>query len=349
MQYSMLGATGLVVSRLSFGAMTFAADPEEHSGPAHGLYKTGSSEAERLVSRALEAGVNFFDTADLYCQGQSEEILGKALGRRREEVVLTTKVGHRTGSPLVQSGLTRRHILSSIDRSLQRLGTDWVDVYMTHVDDNVTPLEEQLVALDDVVRAGKARYLGYSNWSAWRAAAALEFQKANGLAQFTHGQMHYSLVGRDIETQHLPMMRRYGNGLTVWGPLAGGFLSGKYTRDDIETSDGRLADFDFLRFDKGQGFTLLDVMRPMVERLGASFAQIAIAWLLAKPWVSSVILGASKLSQLDDNLGAAGVALASTDVAALDSAMPPALAYPEWMIAHVADRRISAALKGGEA
>lgn len=215
---------------------------------------------------------------------------------------------------------------------------------MVHLDDQVAPLEEQLVALDDVVRAGKARYLGYSNWPAWRISAALEFQKANGLAQFTHGQMHYSLVMRDLETQHIPMQKQYGQGLTIWSPLAGGFLSGKYQRDNLRTTDGRLSGFDFLQFDKVQGFDLIDAMRPIVERHDTSVARVAIAWLLAKSYVSSVLLGASKLGQLEDNLGAIDLKLDGSEIELLDAAMPPTMPYPEWMNAQVADAKIREAL-----
>src|SRR6202521_3390573 len=229
MQYVTLGSTGLVVSRLGFGAMTFTAGNKDVSA----IYKVGAKLADELVGRALDAGVTLFDTADGYAGGESEALLGKALASRRHDGIITTKVGFRTGPALTQSGLSRRHILWSVDQSLRRLGTDWIDLYIAHREDPITLLEETLGALDAVVRSGKVRYLGFSNWAAWKVAAAVELQRANGLAPFTHGQMHYSLLGRDAERDVVPVLRRYGLGLTVWSPLAGGFLSGKYTRENL--------------------------------------------------------------------------------------------------------------------
>ncbi|MGH8169929.1 MAG: aldo/keto reductase, partial [Steroidobacteraceae bacterium] len=257
MQYALLGNTGLTVSRLAFGAMTFTAGNKDIGA----VYKVGAELAAELVGRALEAGINFFDTADGYAGGESEAMLGAALKPHRDQVVIATKVGFRTGPVLTRAGLSRRHILWSVDQSLKRLGTDWIDVYIAHREDPHTPLEETLAALDAVVRAGKVRYLGFSNWSAWKAAAALEIQKANGLAPFTHGQMYYSLLGRDVERDVIPMMRRYGLGLTVWSPLASGFLSGKYTRETLSDPNNRLSGFDILPFDKEAGFRLVERMR----------------------------------------------------------------------------------------
>jgi len=237
MQYTLLGNTGLTVSRLAFGAMTFTAGNKDIGA----IYKVGADLAGELVGRALAAGINFFDTADGYAGGESEAMLGAALEPHRDRVVIATKVGFRTGPELTRAGLSRRHILWSVDQSLKRLGTDWIDVYIAHREDPLTPLEETLAAFDSVVRAGKVRYLGFSNWSAWKVAAALEIQKANGLAPFTHGQMYYSLVGRDVERDVIPMMRRYGLGLTVWSPLASGFLSGKYTRQSLSDPNNRLS------------------------------------------------------------------------------------------------------------
>jgi aryl-alcohol dehydrogenase-like predicted oxidoreductase len=259
--------------------------------------------------------------------------------------VIASKVGFRSGSPLTQSGLSRRHILWSIDQSLKRLGTDWLDVYIAHREDRDTPLEETLEALDAVVRAGKVRYLGYSNWSAWKAAAALEIQKANGLAPFTHGQMHYSLLGRDVERDVIPMMRRYGMGLTVWSPLASGFLSGKYTRETLANPDNRMSGFDFFPFDKDQGFKLVERVRAIAGKHDASVAQAAIAWLLAKDAVTSVLVGATKPHQLDDNLAAVDLKLTEADIAELDAATPLAPVYPNWFIENLADRSTAQALE----
>lgn len=343
MQYTTLGNTGLVVSRMAFGAMTFTAGNQDLGA----VYKVGAALAGELVGRSLDAGINFFDTADAYASGESEMLLGQALKSRRNDVVIATKVGFRSGTPLTQSGLSRRHILWSIDESLKRLQTDWVDVYIAHREDPHTPLEETLATLDAVVRAGKARYLGFSNWPAWKVAAALEIQKANGFAPFTHGQMYYSLLGRDVERDVIPMMARYGLGLTVWSPLASGFLSGKYTRESLKDPDSRYSGFDFLPFDKEVGFALVERMRPIAAAHGASVAQVALAWLLAKPAVSSVILGASKLSQLEDNLGSAGVPLSAADVAQLDEATGTPLPYPNWFGVNMRDKPVAEALERG--
>jgi len=314
------------------------------------VYKTEADDANAMVRRALDAGINFFDTADAYAGGESETMLGKALTGRRQELVITTKVGNRTGPGLVQTGLNRRHILWSIDESLRRLGTDYVDLYVAHREDPYTPLEETLAALDEVVRSGKARYLGFSNWSAWRVAAAMEIQKANGWAPFTHGQMHYSLLIRDIERDMIPVMERYGLGLTVWSPLVSGFLSGKYTRESLAEKDNRLSGFDIMPFDKEHGFQLVEKLREIAGRGRsggkASVAQTAIAWLLSKKIVSSVIVGASKPQQLDDNLAAAELHLATDELTALDVFTRPATVYPNWFTEFVRDPVVEKALKG---
>jgi aryl-alcohol dehydrogenase-like predicted oxidoreductase len=340
MQYTTLGNTGLVISRLSFGAMTFTAGNKSFAS----VYKTEAAAADAMIGRALDAGINFFDTADAYAGGESETMLGRALKPRRAEVVITTKVGNRTGPGLVQSGLSRRHILWSIDQSLKRLDTDFVDVYVAHKEDPHTPLEETLAALDEVVRTGKARYLGFSNWSAWRVAAAMELQKANGWAPFTHGQMTYSLLARDVEHDIIPMMERYGLGLTVWSPLTGGFLSGKYTRENLSDKDNRFSGFDIMPFDKEFGFRVVDKLRDIAGAHKASVAQTAIAWLLAKKIVSSVIVGASKQQQLDDNLAAANVRLSPEEIKALDEFTKPTPIYPHWFSAMVLDKPVEDAL-----
>ncbi|MBO0726993.1 MAG: aldo/keto reductase [Blastocatellia bacterium] len=339
MQYTRLGNTGLIVSRLSFGAMTFGSDPSVSA-----IYKVDQENARAMIERSIEAGVNFFDTADMYAGGQSETMLGEALGARRQDVVIATKVGFRAGEPITHAGLSRRHILASCERSLKRLNTDYIDLYIVHKEDPFTPLEESLEALNDLVRTGKVRYLGYSNWSAWKAATALQIQKARGWAQFSSGQMYYSLVGRDVEHEVVPLMRYAGLGMTVWSPLAGGFLSGKYTRENLKDSENRLAGFDFLPFDKEAGFEVVGKMRDVAARHEASVAQIAIAWLLAKPVVSSVIVGASKLHQLEDNLRAADLELSDAEVAELDAITAPIPLYPNWFNANLADAKHKAAI-----
>jgi aryl-alcohol dehydrogenase-like predicted oxidoreductase len=338
MLYSRLGDTGLIVSRLSLGTMTFS-----DGGGNRSIAKTRPAEAEALVGRAIDAGINFIDTADIYAGGESETILGKIIAPRRDELVIATKAGWRTGAPLNRTGLSAAHLHWSIDQSLKRLCTDRVEVYIAHRNDANTPLEETLVALDAIVRAGKTRYLGVSNWPAWKVAAAIEFQRANSLAPFTHVQMMYSLLGRGIEDEVMPMMDRYGLGLTAWSPLAGGFLSGKYTRDNLKDAENRLSGFDAIPFDKETGFALVDIMRDIGQGHGATVAQVALAWLLAKSAVSSVILGASKIGQLEDNLAAVDLPLSTEDVTALDQATATAATYPGW-VARVKDDVIAKAL-----
>jgi aryl-alcohol dehydrogenase-like predicted oxidoreductase len=343
MQYAILGNTGLLVSRLGFGGATFTQGNKTIST----LYKVGPELADQLVGRAIDAGVNLFDTSDVYADGESETLLGAALKPHRDKVVLTSKVGNRgtTDREPLRGNLTRRHILWSIDQSLKRLGTDWIDLYVAHREDGFTPLEETLQAFDDVVRAGKVRYLGFSNWTAWKAAAAMEIQKAGGLAPFSHGQMYYSLLGRDVERDVIPMMQRYGLGMTVWGPLAFGFLSGAYSREDLKKPDNRFSNFDMLQFDKDKAFALLDVVRPIAEARGVSVAQLSLAWLLQKKAVTSVLLGATKLHQLEDNLGAADVVLSEEDMAKLDAAtaIAPIYATSQWV---APDRQVVRALDG---
>lgn len=328
MQYTRLGSSGLIVSRLAFGAMTFT----QGNRDLPTVFKVDATLADRLVGMALDAGVNFFDTADAYADGESESLLGRTLANRRHSAIVATKVGFRSGPGLTQAGLSRRHIMASAEASLRRLRTDWIDVYIVHKEDPYTPIEETLSALDDLVRSGKVRYLGFSNWSAWKAAAALEIQKVNRLAPFTHGQMHYSLLGRDVERDVIPMMRRYGLGLTVWSPLASGFLSGKYRPDTLNDPTGRYSGFDLLPFDKTVGFALVERMRPIAAAHGVSLAQVALAWLLAKPTVGSVILGAAKPEQLADNLGAAQLVLTADETTELDRATAPPTVYPNWFI-----------------
>ncbi|CAN7432560.1 aldo/keto reductase [Phenylobacterium sp. LjRoot219] len=341
MQYATLGNTGLVVSRLGFGALTFTQGNQTLST----VYKVGAGLADELVGRALDAGVNFFDTADVYADGESEVLLGQALKPHRDKVVITTKVGNRgtTDRELLRTGLSKRHILWSVDQSLKRLGTDWIDFYVAHREDPFTPLEETLEAFDAVVRAGKVRHIGFSNWSAWTVSAAMEIQKARGLTPFTHGQMYYSLLGRDVERDIVPMMQRYGLGMTVWSPLAFGFLSGAYSREDLTKPDNRFSSFDPLGIDKEKGFAVIEVMRRIAAARAITVPQVAIAWLLARPGVTSVLIGATKMHQLDDNLGAADVRLTDEDMAELNEATKIDMIYATsaWI---EPDRKVTRAL-----
>lgn len=332
MQYTTLGATGLVVSRLALGTWTFTAGNKDLPQ----IYKVGADLADRLVGRALDAGINLFDTADSYASGEAEMLLGRALKDRRKDAVITTKVGFRNGPAVHDAGLSRRNILRSVDLSLKRLGTDWIDLYIAHKEDPYTPLEETLAAFDAVVGAGKVRYVGFSNWSAWKAAAAVEFQRANGLAPFTHGQMYYSLLGRDVEHDVIPMMRHFGLGLTVWSPLAMGFLAGD--------PDQRYDSFDIFPFEKAFGLKVVEQLRRIAADQDASIAQVALAWLLSKPEVSSIILGVTRPEQLDDNIRATELRLAPEAIAEIDALTAPAPLYPHWHNAKFLDRAMAEAL-----
>lgn len=341
MRYSKLGNSGLVVSRLAFGTMTLGA---RWGGPLAAIDAAG---ADRLVGRALDAGVNFFDTADVYHAGESETLLGTSLGTRREEAIIATKVGMRAGSKMLQSGLSARHIHLSIDASLKRMATDWTDVLICHRPDPLTPLEEVLIALDAVVRSGKARYLGFSNWPAWLAAKAIAMQRASGFAPFVTGQMYYSLLARDIEVDYIPMAQDAGVGTMVWSPLSSGFLSGKYTREDPEGQGGRLASLDLLPFDRARGHDIVDVLRDIAAAHGVPVAAAALAWVLGRSTVASAIIGFSSAAQFDANMAAAGVELTPEELARLDAVSACPLPYPQNFISRFAADPLARALEQG--
>jgi aryl-alcohol dehydrogenase-like predicted oxidoreductase len=337
MEYSRLGTSGLVVSRLAFGTMTFTDGRKTHEA----LNTVGKTSAEELVGRACDAGINFFDTSNSYDRGGSEIVLGEAVKTRRKEVVIATKVGMRITPVITESGLSRRNILMSVDDSLRRLGTDWIDIYIAHKFDVFTPLEETLSAFDAVVRTGKVRYLGFSNWSAWQVATALGMQKQNGWAQFTHGQVHYSLLGRDVEREIIPMMAHHNLGMTVWSPLGFSFLTGKLTRDNLRDAGRYSKDMDLLPFDKEHGFQIAELLRKIGDAHGATVPQVAIAWLLSKKPVSSILIGASKLSQLEDNLGATSVQLDPGELQMLDEATRLSSVYPNWFFDSMLDKTLA--------
>jgi aryl-alcohol dehydrogenase-like predicted oxidoreductase len=343
MRYARLGDTGLLVSKLAFGAMTFGSG----KGPMAAVSKVDQPGANELVGRSIDAGVNFFNTADAYTGGQSEEMLGKALGARRKDVVIATKVGFRTGDALIQTGLSAQHIHASAEGSLRRLGTDYLDVYLAHRVDPYTPLEETLRALNDLVRQGKVRYIGFSNWPAWLAALGLGLQRQNGWAPFRAAEMYYSLVGRELEHELAPLALDSGIGVMVWSPLAGGFLTGKYTRGNPQGDGGRLTGFDILPYDRERGYTVVDKLKQIAAGRGATPAQLAIAWLLTRPVVSSVLVGASKAAQLDDNLKACDVALSAEELDALEELTRPAAIYPNWFNARIFDAQAKNALEDG--
>ena len=325
MQYTRLGDTGLIVSRLSFGAMTF--------GSSQGVFASVSKVDERLahemIARTLDAGINHFNTADGYTAGQSEQILGRALGTRRKDLVVSTKAGFRSGEALLHQGLSRQHILASVEGSLQRLGTDYIDLYLVHKLDPFTPVEETLEALNDVVRQGKVRYVGFSNWPAWRAA-----------------ELYYSLIGRDVEHELAPFTQAAGIGMMVWSPLAGGFLTGKYTKENPAGDGGRLTGFDFLPYDRNLGHQVVERLRAIGQAHQATPAQVALAWVLAQKHVATILIGANKLTQLEDNLGAINLQLTSEQLSDLNQLTAPAAIYPNWFNERTVDPVVSKALSG---
>jgi len=341
MQYNKLGSTGLIVSRFGFGAMTFGHD----EGRMGAVWKTGQEEANALVARSLDAGINFFDTADSYAGGESEVMLGKALGPRRKDAILSTKIGFRTGPAITQAGSSMRYIVNSAEECLKRLGTDHIDLLSVHRFDAWTPFEESARALENLVSRGLVRYVGFSNFTAWQAAKFLGIQKQRGCAPFVAAQMYYSLVGRDLEHEVVPFCQDAGIGIVVWSPLASGFLSGRYTRQDPTGGKGRIATFDILPIDKEKGYDLIERMHAMADYHHASVAQIALAWLLGKPYVSTILVGASKLAQLDDNLGAANVALTNDELAELDRLTAPTPLYPNWFQTFATDAAVRDAVE----
>jgi aryl-alcohol dehydrogenase-like predicted oxidoreductase len=334
MRYNRFGNTGLVVSELCLGAMTFGNKPGGRFGQIHGLDQ-GASTA--LVKQAVDSGINFIDTANVYTDGQSEEFVGgalKALGIRRSEIVVATKAMGAMGEGPNDSGTSRKHLLDQIDASLARLQLDHVDLYQIHGWDPVTPMEEALRAFDDIVRSGRARYIGVSNWAAWQIVKALGISDRRGWAPLVSLQAYYTVAGRDLERELAPMLLSEGLGLMVWSPLAGGLLSGKYDLSaESPEGEGRRANFHFPPVDIERARTLVDSMRGMAENRGVSVAQIALAWLLHQPVVSTVIVGAKRTDQLADNIAACDVELEAAEMDELErlSALPGE--YPGWMFA----------------
>jgi aryl-alcohol dehydrogenase-like predicted oxidoreductase len=340
MKYARLGNSGLIVSRLSFGVMTFG----KGEGPMAAVSKTDEQTAISIMHRALDAGINFFDAADAYANGQSETILGKALEGRRQDVVISTKVGFRMSEAVTRAGASYGYILSAAEGCLRRLRTDYLDLLSIHKPDPWTPPEETARALDNLVQRGLVRYVGYSNLSTWQAAKFVGIQERHDYARYNAAQMYYSLLGRDLEYEHVPFMLDAGIGLVVWSPLAGGFLTGRYTRQDPTGGSGRIADFSFIPFDREKGYKLVELMNSISRAHQASVAQVALAWLLAKRHVTTILLGASKMSQLEDNLGAADLRLTPEEVAQLDELTAPSPLYPNWFQAATIDGRTKQAL-----
>ncbi|RKG94343.1 aldo/keto reductase [Corallococcus carmarthensis] len=327
MHYRPLGRTGLFVSELCFGAMTFGGE-----GYWKNIGQQGQAEADALVGRCLDAGINFFDTANVYSYGQSEELLGKALAAKRSQVVLATKVRGRMGPGQNETGLSRYHIFDSVHASLKRLGTDHIDLLQIHGYDVATPLDETLRALDDLVREGKVRYLGASNLAAWQLMKALGLSDHRGLSRFESLQAYYSIAGRDLERELVPLMKDQQVGLMVWSPLAGGFLSGKYRRGAEGPEGARRTTFDFPPVDRERAYNAIDVMDVVAKETGTTVARVALAWLLHQPHVTTVILGAKTQAQLDDNLAATELRLSPAQLAKLDAVSQLPAEYPGWMV-----------------
>ncbi|MDF7813902.1 aldo/keto reductase [Hymenobacter sp. YC55] len=339
MKYNLLGRTGLKVSEFCLGTMTFGTVGGRF-GPMSGVDQAA---ANALLQRAVEAGVNFIDTANVYSEGQSEEITGQAirdLGLRRDSLILATKVRGAMGSGPNDAGLSRKHILEQVEGSLRRLQTDYLDLYQTHSFDPLTPLDETLRALDDLVRSGKVRYIGASNVAAWQLTRALDIAHYEHLTRFQSLQAYYTIAGRELERELVPLLLDQQVGLMVWSPLAGGFLSGKYTREQPNGEGRRSGSFDFPPVNKDRAFAILDKLRPKAEAKGHTVAALALGWLLHQPVVSSVIIGAKQLNQLNDNLRAVDVQFTPDELQELDQVSALAPEYPGWMLAATGgDRR----------
>jgi len=340
MRMKKFGNTGLVVSELCLGAMTF--------GGTEGIWaqiaSVGQAKADELVKTAVEGGVNFFDTANVYSAGRSEEILGQSLrnlGLPRDQFVLATKVLGRAGPGVNELGLSRYHIMSALDASLKRLQLDHVDLYQIHGTDPLTPIDETLSALDDCVRCGKVRYLGVSNHAAWHIAKSLGISERRNLARFESLQAYYSIAGRELERELVPLAQDQKLAILPWSPLAGGFLSGKFKPDAQGPQGARRSTFDFPPVDRDKAYRIIEVMRPIAERQAASVAGVAIAWLLHQGAVTSVIVGARTREQLLDNMAATKVKLTPEDLTALNQVSALAPEYPGWMLERMATDRLN--------
>ncbi|MDF5719117.1 MAG: aldo/keto reductase [Rhizonema sp. PD37] len=337
MRYNQLGRTGLLVSELCLGTMTFGGG-EVWSN----IGELQQSEADQLVGRALEAGINFIDTADIYSFGQSEVITGAALrnlGVKRTDVVLATKAYGATGPGPNDRGASRGHIMDAVKASLKRLSTDYIDLYQMHGFDSVTPVEETVRALDDLVRQGLVRYVGCSNARAWQVMKAIGIAEKFGWARFESLQAYYTLAGRDLERDIVSMLNDQKVGLLVWSPLAGGMLSGKFGRDQTAPDGVRRASSNFPPINETRAFDCIDAMRPIAAAHGVSVAQVALGWLLHQSHVTSVIVGAKRLEQLDDNIAATTLKLSGTEIETLNAISALPAEYPGWMFEAFVDQQ----------
>ncbi|ULO08162.1 aldo/keto reductase [Paenibacillus sp. 19GGS1-52] len=331
MHYNKLGSTGLFVSELCLGTMTFGGD-----GAYSVMGNVQQAEADALVARAFEAGINFIDTADTYSEGNSERITGQALknlGIKRDEIVVATKVfGEVVGSGPNIRGSSRGHIMDGVKASLARLQLDYIDLYQLHGFDPATPIEETIGALNDLVHQGYVRYIGVSNWAAWQITKALGISSLHGFEKFASLQAYYTVAGRDLEREIIPMLTSEDLGLLVWSPLAGGLLSGKFVREQKAEEGSRRAAMAFPPVNMERAYNIIDVLIEMAEQKQVTVAQLAIAWLLHQPRVTSVIIGAKRLEQLNDNIGAVEVLLSDEELQILDQVSQIPAEYPGWMI-----------------
>lgn len=340
MEYRQLGRSGLKVSVLSLGTMTFGG-----KGNFAKTGATGVDDARHQIDLSLEAGINLIDTADIYSTGLAEEIVGKALQGRRDSVLLASKARFRMGKDPNDVGLSRHHLIEACEASLRRLGTDHIDLYQLHEWDGLTPLEETLQALDDLVRSGKVRYVGISNFSAWHLMKTLGVSERDRLVRPVSQQIHYTLQAREAEYELVPASLDQGLGVLVWSPLAGGLLSGKYRRGKDMPKDTR----QFAKWgeppvrDEGKLYDIIDVVVEIASERDILPAQVALAWLIGRPAVSSVIIGARTDAQLIDNLKSADVTLSTQERSRLDAVSQPPLLYPYWHQKSTASDRLSAA------
>lgn len=342
MTYTRLGNSGLIVSRMCFGTMTFNLGSEWLPGVAN----VGQEDATAMVHHALDVGVTFFDTADGYSNGESEQVLGKALGARRNEAVICTKLGFRQSDQINDAGLGRSHVLKQIDGSLDRMGIDHIDLLVLHKTDFTTPLEETLAALQIAVDHGKVRYVGFSNWPAWHGARAIQYQRDNRMAPFVAGQYLYNAVARDIEQDVLPMMAEMGAGLMAWSPLAGGLLSGKYDPENLDEGEGRLTvGGDFLGIDIATAQAAISTLTDIAKAHDAHPATVALAWALAQRNDHTVIFGASKKRHLEAALAAPTLALSKEQIDALGAVAPPGKRYPHWFDTMMTDEVFTTKLR----
>ena len=344
MKYRLLGRTGLYVSEMCLGTMTFGG-----AGFWKVMGSLGRGAVNEIVKTAFDAGVNFFDTANVYSHGQSESLLGEALhtlGLPRDELVIATKATGVMNDLPNGRGQSRYHLMNEVDASLRRLQVDHIDLYQLHGFDPLTPLEESLATLDDLVRSGKVSYVGVSNFAAWQIMKALAISDANHWSRFVSVQAYYTVAGRDIERELLPLLRDQQLGLMVWSPLAGGLLSGKFSRDGQGPDGSRRVQRAFPPVDEARAFACIDAMRPLAERRGVSIARIALAWLLAQRDVTTVIIGAKTVDQLRDNLAAAELALDAEELQTLDAVSTLPAEYPGWMLALQGAYRATAPVAG---